>query len=60
MARADASSLSETAVGATSKKVRQPILAEGNEETEKYEMIFEEHYQGTVPNTIVGTSWRST
>ena len=54
MTRADASSLSETAVGATSKNVRQPILAEGHKETEKYEMIFEEHYQGRVPDTIVG------
>lgn len=54
MARADASSLSETAVGATLKKAHQPILAEGHEETEKYETIFEEHYQGTVPDTIVG------
>ena len=54
MARADASNLSETAVGATLKKAHQPILAEGHEETEKYETIFEEHYQGTVPDTIVG------
>lgn len=54
MARVDASSVNEIVCGATSKIVSQPILSEGHEETEKYEMIFEEHYQGTLPQTIVG------
>jgi len=58
--KADASSLSELmAVGASLAKVRQPILAEGVDETEKYEMVFEEHYQDKVPDTIIGIEFSS-
>ena len=37
-----------------SKIVCQPVIAEGHEETKKHELMFEEHYQGTQPNGIVG------
>jgi len=57
MPRADASSIDRrTAVDSTTQSAtRRPILAEGEEkDTEEYERIFEEEYDGEVPNILVG------
>jgi hypothetical protein len=35
--------------------IRRPVLAEGEEKTmEEYELLFEEEYDGDVPNMLVG------
>ena len=54
MPRADAVSISELAGSSSFTKIHQPILAEWDDKSKKYEMIFEEHYQDKVPNTLVG------
>ena len=54
MPRPDAVSISELAGSSFFTKVHQPILAEWDDKSKKYEMIFEEHYQDKVPNTLVG------
>lgn len=53
--RADAMSIKvHTAVG-TPVQNRRPILAEGEEATtEHYECVFEDEYDGDVPNLLVG------
>lgn len=52
----DASSLDEhTSSASMSKvKVRIPILEAGDDDPEEYERIFEEKFDGEVPNAIVG------
>ena len=55
MNKADASSLSEVAVQTSAKKIRQPVLIEGQEDaTEEYEKLFEEKFQGALPHSLVG------
>ena len=53
MMKADAASISPTLV-ASRKTSRQPVLAEGESVAEKHEMLFEHHFQGEVPATLVG------
>lgn len=57
MPRADASNIGVHTAAACSSKAttRRPILAEGEEKnTEEYESIFEEEYDGDVPKLLVG------
>jgi hypothetical protein len=59
----DASSLQEQTVSAVAKKhnVRVPILEEEGEDEnpDNYEQIFEEEYQGMLPDTIVGLQFET-
>lgn len=49
------SSMSETTRGSSSLKVQKPILPNVSEiNTDMYEQLFEEHYQGSVPDTLIG------
>lgn len=62
MARVDASNVHDKSVETSSKKkALKPILAEGTAETvEEYERLFEEVYEGAVPDTIVGIEFSNT
>ncbi len=49
------SSMSETTCVTSSLKVQKPILPNVSEiNTDMYEQLFEEHYQGSVPDTLIG------
>ena len=49
------SSMSETTRSTSSLKVPKPILPNVSEiNTDMYEQLFEEHYQGSVPDTLIG------
>mmetsp|Transcript_11099 Transcript_11099/g.27300 ORF Transcript_11099/g.27300 Transcript_11099/m.27300 type:complete len:454 (+) Transcript_11099:535-1896(+) len=53
MSKVDASSISETVTTTSSMAPRQPVLAE-DDVAEKHEMLFEQHFQGKLPDTLVG------
>lgn len=49
------SSMSETTRGTSSSKVRKPVLPNVSEiNTDMYEQLFEEHYEGSLPDTLIG------
>jgi hypothetical protein len=51
-------SMSETTLGASSVKVRKPVLTDASEiNTDMHEQLFEEHHQGPLPNTIIGAEF---
>ena len=58
METADASNINEQRAASIKTKSRQPVLEEGQSETEKFEMVFEEVFQVEVPSIIVGIEFK--
>ena len=63
MAKADASSISETAASTSKTNIRQPLLAKVEDlklaaASSHYETIFEEKFEDVLPDTIIGIEFK--